>query len=217
MRLLIFGKQGAGKGTQAVRLAEHYQIPHISTGDMFRAAVREGTEFGRKAKEFMDAGELVPDEVVLGMVRERLALPDAADGFLLDGFPRTRPQAEGLREVVGDGGLDAVVELEVPTDAVVERISGRRVCADCGATYHVSQPPRHGWGRCDQCNGSHVIQRDDDTEDAVRRRLAIYERETAPLAEYYAAQRLLSRVDGLGDPDEVFVRMLAAVNGRTSP
>ncbi len=216
MRLLIFGKQGAGKGTQAVRLAEHFAIPHISTGDMFRLAVREGTEFGRKAKEFMDAGELVPDSVVLGMVRERLARPDAEEGFLLDGFPRTRPQAEGLREVVGTDGIDRVVELVVPTDAVVERISGRRVCADCGATYHVTSPPRAGWGTCDQCGGSQIVQRDDDTEDAVRRRLAIYERETAPLADYYAEQGLLVRVDGVGDPDEVFVRILTTVGGRTS-
>lgn len=216
MRLLIFGKQGAGKGTQAVRLAEHFSIPHISTGDMFRAAVREGTEFGRKAKEFMDAGELVPDSVVLGMVRERLARPDAEHGFLLDGFPRTLPQAHGLREVVGEDGLDRVIELAVPTEAVVERISGRRVCADCGATYHVTTPPRQGWGHCDQCGGSHVVQRDDDNELAVRRRLAIYERETAPLADYYADGNLLARVDGVGDPDEVFVRILTAVGGRTS-
>jgi adenylate kinase len=162
----------------------------------------------------MDAGELVPDDVVLGMVRERLAQPDAAKGFLLDGFPRTRPQAEGLAEVVGPGGLDAVVELEVPTDIVVGRISGRRVCQSCGATYHVSAPPVKGWDVCDVCGSGPIVQRDDDREDAVRRRLDIYEEETAPLGAWYAEQGLRVPVDGVGEPDDVFARILAALDGR---
>jgi adenylate kinase len=213
MRLLIFGKQGAGKGTQAARLADHFGIPHISTGDMFRAAVREGTAFGRKAKEYMDAGELVPDEVVLGMVEERLAQPDAAKGFLLDGFPRTMPQAQGLADVIGPGGLDAVVELDVPTDVVVDRISQRRICSQCGATYDVRTPPEGGWGTCDVCGKGPVVQRDDDREEAVRRRLDIYEQETAPLAGWYADQGLLVPVDGVGSPDEVFDRILTGLSG----
>jgi adenylate kinase len=217
MRLLIFGKQGAGKGTQAARLAAHYGIPHISTGDMFRAAVRAGTAFGRKAKEYMDAGDLVPDEVVLGMVQERLGEPDAETGFLLDGFPRTKAQAEGLADVVGADGLDAVVELVVPTDVVVDRISRRRVCQQCGTTYHEATPPKAGWDTCDSCGGGPVVQRDDDREEAVRRRLDLYEQETAPLAGWYADQGLLVPVDGVGHPDEVFERIragLARVDGR---
>jgi adenylate kinase len=215
MRLLIFGKQGAGKGTQAARLAERNGIPHISTGDMFRAAVRAGTAFGRKAKEYMDAGELVPDEVVLGMVQERLAEPDAARGFLLDGFPRTKAQAEGLAEVVGADGLDGVVELQVPTDVVVDRISRRRVCAQCGATYDADSPPEGGWDACDGCGGGPVVQRDDDREEAVRRRLDLYEQETAPLASWYADQGLLVPVDGVGTPDEVFARIEAGLAARS--
>jgi len=215
MRLLIFGKQGAGKGTQATRLADRYGIPHISTGDMFRAAVRAGTAFGRKAKEYMDAGELVPDEVVLGMVEERLAEPDAARGFLLDGFPRTKAQAEGLADVVGPGGLDAVIELQVPTDVVVDRISRRRVCAQCGTTYDAGSPPQGGWDACDNCGCGPVVQRDDDREEAVRRRLDLYEQETAPLASWYADQGLLVPVDGVGDPDDVFDRILAALAARS--
>jgi adenylate kinase len=214
MRLLIFGKQGAGKGTQAARLAAHHGIPHISTGDMFRAAVREGTAFGRKAKEYMDAGDLVPDEVVLGMVQERLAEPDAATGFLLDGFPRTKPQAEGLAGILGPGGLDAVVELLVPTDVVVDRISRRRVCLSCGATYEASSPPKGGWDVCDVCGKGPIVQRDDDREEAVRRRLDLYEQETAPLARWYADQGLLVPVDGVGSPDEVFARIEAGLDGR---
>jgi adenylate kinase len=217
MRLLIFGKQGAGKGTQATRLAEAHRIPHISTGDMFRAAVRDGTAFGRRAKEYMDAGELVPDEVVLGMVQERLAAPDAERGFLLDGFPRTKAQAEGLAEVVGPDGLDGVVELQVPTDVVVERISRRRVCAQCGATYDVGAPPAGGWDVCDTCGGGPIVQRDDDREEAVRRRLDLYEQETAPLASWYAEQGLLVPIDGEGTPDEVFERIqlgLSRLDGR---
>jgi adenylate kinase len=208
-RILILGKQGAGKGTQSTLIAERLGIPHISTGDMLRAAVRAGTEFGLQAKRYMDAGELVPDAVMLGMVGDRLAEPDAAAGFLLDGFPRTRVQAEGLAATLGQGALDAVVELDVPTDVVVERISSRRVCAACGA---VQTPESVGEGTCWSCAGRELVQRDDDTEVAVRRRLALYEEQTAPLVDYYRSQGLLATVDGDGDPSEVLDRILEAID-----
>src|ERR1043165_6975448 len=169
VRLLVLGKQGAGKGTQAVRIAAHYGAPHISTGDMFRAAVAAGTPFGIKAKEYMKRGELVPDDVVIGVVAERLAKDDAQDqGFVLDGSPRTRVQAGELGRLLGPGGLDAAIDIDVPTDVVIDRISGRRVCVTCGATYHVDHPPKVPW-ICDK-DGGEVVQRDDDKPEAVTRR-----------------------------------------------
>jgi adenylate kinase len=209
-RLLVLGKQGAGKGTQSAQLVERFGIPHISTGDMLRAALRDGTELGQRAKAFMDAGDLVPDDVILGMVEERLREPDAQGGFLLDGFPRTRVQAEGLAAVLGDRGLDAVVELDVPTDVVVERISSRRVCADCGT---VQTAESLAAGTCPNCGSSRLVQRDDDTEEAVRRRLALYEEQTAPLVDYYRDHGVLVTVDGDGDPAEVLDRILEALDG----
>ncbi|MGH8975187.1 MAG: adenylate kinase family protein, partial [Acidimicrobiia bacterium] len=179
-RYLLLGKQGAGKGTQAARLAAHCGVPHISTGDMFRAAVRNGSELGLRAQGYMQRGELVPDEVVIGVVAERLTEDDAVNrGFVLDGFPRTRSQAEELERVLYPEGLDAAVDIEVPTAEVVRRISGRRVCTRCGATYHVDAPPAEDW-RCDN-DGADVVQRDDDTEEAIMRRLDLYETETRPL------------------------------------
>jgi adenylate kinase len=210
VRLLVLGKQGAGKGTQAVRIAEHYGAPHISTGDMFREAAASGTPFGLKAKEYMTRGELVPDEVVIGVVAERLAQEDVLDhGFILDGFPRTRVQAEALRQLLGPDGLDAAVDIDVPTEVVIERISGRRVCSTCGATYHVNAPPKVDW-RCDRDDGD-VVQREDDTPEAVRRRLDLYERNTRPLLDFYEELGLLVPIDGDGDPDEVFGRILEGV------
>jgi adenylate kinase len=210
VRLLVLGKQGAGKGTQAVRIAEHYGAPHISTGDMFRAAAASGTPFGLKAKDFMTRGELVPDEVVIGVVAERLAKEDVLDhGFILDGFPRTRVQAEALQQLLGPDGLDAAVDIDVPTDIVIERISGRRVCATCGTPYHVNAPPKVD-GVCDK-DGGEVVQREDDTPEAVKRRLDVYERDTRPLLDLYAGLGLLVTVDGDGDPDDVFGRILYAV------
>jgi adenylate kinase len=212
VRLLVFGRQGAGKGTQAVRLAERYGVPHISTGDMLRAAVKEGTEFGLRAKEIMDAGQLVPDEVMLGVISERLAEPDAAAGWLLDGFPRTQQQGKDLVTLVGEDGIDLAIDLEVPEDVVVDRISSRRVCAECGAIYSTSTPPSSPWS-CDKCGGE-VVQRDDDTEAAVRERLAIYAEQTLPAVAWFGDQGLLATVDGTGDVDDVTERLVDAIAAR---
>jgi len=211
VRLIIFGRQGAGKGTQCVRLALHYDVPHISTGDMLRAAVRDGTEFGLKAKEFMDAGKLLPDDIMVGLVAERLAQPDATKGWLLDGFPRTPGQAEALAEVTADAPFDVAVNLDVPEDVVIARISSRRVCEDCGAIYSTDHPPTSPW-TCDKCGGN-VVQRDDDTEDAVKKRLADYLAQTAPLIDYFADRHQLVTVDGNDQPDVVFERLTSAVDG----
>jgi adenylate kinase len=210
VRLLVLGKQGAGKGTQAVRIARHYGVPHISTGDMFRAAAASRTPFGLKAKEFMKRGELVPDDIVIGVVAERLAKDDVVDeGFVLDGFPRTRVQAEELQRLLGPGGLDAAIDIDASTDVVIERISGRRVCRTCGATYHVDKPPKVSW-LCDK-DGGDVVQREDDEPEAIKRRLELYERETGPLLDFYEGLGLLATVDGVGDPDDVFNRIVDAV------
>jgi adenylate kinase len=210
VRLLVLGKQGAGKGTQAVLIARHYGVPHISTGDMFRAASAARTPFGLKAKEFMKRGELVPDDIVIGVVAERLAKDDAVDdGFVLDGFPRTRMQAEELQRLLGPGGLDAAVDIDVATDVVLRRLSGRRVCRTCGATYHVDKPPKVDW-LCDR-DGGNVVQREDDMPEAINRRLELYEQETGPLLDFYAGLGLLVTVDGVGELDEVFDRILDSV------
>ena len=211
VRLLVLGKQGAGKGTQAVRIAGHFGAPHISTGDMFRAAAAAGTPFGLKAKEFMGRGELVPDDVVIGVVAERLAKDDALEyGFVLDGFPRTRVQAEELQRLLGPGGLEAAVDISVPTEVVLNRISGRRVCRSCGATYHVDAPPQVPW-ICDR-DGGDVVQREDDKPESVKRRLELYEKDTRPLLEFYAGLGLLATIDGVGDPDQVFGRILLGID-----
>ena len=213
-RLLILGKQGAGKGTQAVRLSRHYVVPHISTGDTFRQAVRSGSEFGQKAKQYLDVGELVPDELVIGMVRERLTRSDTSHrGFVLDGFPRTVPQAEALEDMLAPNGLHLAVNIEIDTGMVLARLAGRRVCVDCGANYSVIDNPPRVPGLCDVCGGE-VVQRDDDTEGAIRRRLELYDRETAPLIAWYAERQLLTRIDGLGTPDEVTERIVLEVDRR---
>lgn len=214
VRLVVFGRQGAGKGTQAVRLAARYGVPHVSTGDMLRAAVRGGTEFGLKAKEIMDAGQLVSDEVMLGLVSERLSQPDAVNGWLLDGFPRTPRQAQDLLAMDAAGRIDLAVNLEVPEDVVVGRISSRRVCSNCGAIYSVDSPPTHNW-TCDQCGGE-VVQRDDDTEDSVRKRLSLYNEQTAPLLAWFDEQGLLAEVDGVGDPDAITAKLVAVIDERIS-
>lgn len=211
VRLVLLGRQGAGKGTQAIRLAEHFTVPHISTGDMLRAAVAVGTEFGRKAKMVMDAGHLVSDEIMVGVVDERLHEPDTLErGYILDGFPRTEAQAVALTDITADHTLDVVLNLDVPEDVVLERITKRRVCVTCGQIYSVDAPPKVGW-ICD-IDGGEVVQRDDDTEAAVRRRLELYAAETWPLVSYYDEQGLLAPIDGLGSPDEVFARLLAAID-----
>lgn len=212
-RLVLLGKQGAGKGTQCVRLARHYVVPHISTGDLFRAAVKEGTEAGQRAKEFMDAGELIADEVVVEVVRERLEQNDTGHrGFILDGFPRTAFQAEELAKIIAPRDLDLVINLEVPTETVQQRLAGRRVCVDCAANYSVDSPPKVDW-TCDVCGGE-VVQRPDDTEAAIERRLKLYEQETQPLIEWYRQRDMLVTADGIGRPDEVTSRLIRAIDRR---
>jgi adenylate kinase len=213
LRLILLGPPGAGKGTQAARIAEDYDIPHIATGDIFRANVKQGTELGRKAKEYMDAGELVPDEVVIGMVRDRLDEDDAREGFLLDGFPRTVPQAEALQELLLELGrpIDVVIRYAIDDEEVVRRISGRRTCEDCGATYHVEVDPPEQAGVCDRC-GSEVVQREDDREEVVRNRLDVYHRETQPLEFFFWERKLLRDVAAVGDPSEVTERTFDALD-----
>jgi adenylate kinase len=211
-RLVLLGKQGAGKGTQAVRISEHYDIAHFSTGDLFRELARLQTEFGLKAKQFMDAGELVPDETVIGVVKEALAAGGPlGEGFVLDGFPRTRPQAEQFEQILDGRPLDVVISLEVPLEIVLDRISGRRVCVDCQRVYHVNLPPIAHW-ICDTCGGE-VVQRDDDTEDAVERRLRAYEQDTVPILDFYRTiGKLVKEVDGVGSGGAVFGRIIGEID-----
>jgi adenylate kinase len=210
-RLVLLGKQGAGKGTQATRVADRYAIPHLSTGDMFREQAALGTAFGLEAKRYMDAGELVPDEIVVGVVEECLAPGGPlGDGFVLDGFPRTLHQARELDRVLGGHPLDVVINIDVPREIVLDRLAGRRVCESCQRVYHVNMPPAHDW-TCDTCGGR-VVQRDDDTEEAIDRRLELYERETVPIIEYYREHAHLQVVDGIGEGDEVYDRILKVVD-----
>ena len=195
MKLIFLGPPGAGKGTQAVRIAEENGIAHISTGDMLRAEIRGGTPLGKQAKALIDAGELVPDDVIIAMVRERVKQPDCEKGFLFDGFPRTIAQAEALSDICD---IDCVVNIDVPDERLVDRISGRRMCPDCGAAYHVST---YGSTAC-TCGGK-LYQRDDDTAETVKNRLSVYKKQTQPLIEYYAAKSLLATVDGDRGVDEV--------------
>lgn len=215
-RLVMLGRQGAGKGTQCVRLSRHFVVPHISTGDMLRASVKAGTEVGRRAKDYMDRGELLPDEVMVEVVDHQLNRSDTTHrGFILDGFPRTVAQAEALAGIVqASGGLDVVIDLDVPEAIVLDRLASRRVCVDCGANYSVSQPPKNGWV-CDECGGD-VVQRADDTPDAIQRRLDLYERETSPLTDWYRNAGLLEVVDGLGEADSVTDRLIAVIDGRAA-
>jgi adenylate kinase len=215
-RLVLLGRQGAGKGTQCARLSRHYVVPHISTGDMLRAAVREGTEFGRKAEEYMHAGELLPDDIMVGIVDERLERDDTRTrGFVLDGFPRTVNQAEALLEITSPRGINVVIDLEVPRDIVLARLASRRLCNDCGTNYSVDLPPKYDMV-CDVCGGD-VVQRDDDTEKAIAQRLALYDRETAPLIEWFQARGLLDVVDGTGHPDDVTDRLVRTIDRRREP
>lgn len=210
IRIVIFGRQGAGKGTQSARLAQHYGAPHISTGDMLREAAAAGRPLGLEAKQYIDDGRLMPDEIMLGVVGERLAEPDvSANGFLLDGFPRTLHQAEALLELTP---VDVAVNIDVPESVVLERISSRRVCEGCGRIYSLSEPPARDW-TCDTC-ASPVVQRDDDTPEAVRERLAAYKARTEPAIALFADRGLLVRVDGMGLPDVVADRLLAAIDDR---
>jgi adenylate kinase len=213
VRMVILGKQGAGKGTQCVQLARHYVVPHISTGDMFRGAMKQGTEMGKLAKLFVDDGKLVPDEVVIGIVAERLAEKDARSrGFILDGFPRTVHQAEALTKLLKPVGLDIVIDLEVDTGLVLDRLASRRVCASCGANYSVQKPPKVGWV-CEHCGGD-VVQRHDDKPEAIKMRLDLYESQTAPLIDFYTVEALLFGVDGSQPMDLVFNQIVTASDHR---
>ncbi|MGH9300600.1 MAG: adenylate kinase [Acidimicrobiales bacterium] len=212
-RLVILGKQGAGKGTQCVRLSHHFVVPHVSTGDIFRAASRSDGKLGREAREYMSSGELVPDAIVLQVVADRLSQDDARTrGFVLDGFPRTVAQAEGLDAMLAPGGVDLVVDLDLPTAVALRRLAGRRTCSACGANYSVERPPSINW-TCDICGGE-VVQRADDTEAAIRRRLDLYERQTEPLIQWYLERDRLVVVNGMGDPDDVMARLVAAIERR---
>jgi len=214
VRLVILGRQGSGKGTQCVRLSRHFVVPHISTGDMLRAAVREGTPLGKMAKAIIDAGGLVNDEIMVGLVRERLSAEDAHErGFILDGFPRTVAQAIALDEIGGDRGVELAIDLEVPREVVLSRLSARRVCRDCGANYQATGRDPRPW-TCDNCGGD-VVQRDDDTSEAINIRLDLYETQTQPLIEYYGRTSRLVAVEGTGTPDEVFDRLTRAVEKRS--
>ncbi len=215
MRIVLLGSPGSGKGTQAEFLTRHFGIPQVSTGDMLRAAVREGSELGRRAKSIMDAGELVPDDLMVALVRERLARPDCEGGFVLDGFPRTIPQAEALHDT--GTGLDAAVEVTVDDEEIVRRMSGRRVHPASGRVYHVEHRPPRVEG-CDDETGEPLVQRDDDREETVRNRLAVYRKQTAPVAGYYRERadrgRLrFARIDGAGEVEEVRARLLEALAG----
>ena len=205
MKLLIMGRPGAGKGTQAANIKEYYNIPHISTGDMFRAAIKNETKLGLLAKSFMDKGLLVPDEVTIGIVQERLLEDDCKNGFLLDGFPRTIAQAEALEIFLTANNikLDAVLDINVPAEILVRRMVGRRVCKGCGATFHVEFNAPKVEGICDVC-GTPLIQRADDTEETATNRLSVYDNNTAPLLEFYAKQNILKTVNGDQPLDKVF-------------
>lgn len=204
-RLILMGPPGCGKGTQAKMLEERYNIPQLSTGDMLRTAVREGTKVGLEAKRFMDAGELVPDVVITGVMRERMSKSDCANGYILDGFPRTLAQAEALDKMLIEMGqpLTASIALVVPDDEVVTRLSGRRQCTKCGTGYHVEFNPPKKQGVCDKC-GSALYQRDDDNEITIRERLKIYHAQTSPLIAYYSGKRLMHEVNGVGSIQEIF-------------
>lgn len=204
MNIVLFGPPGAGKGTQAKELAKHYNIPHISTGDILRANVREGTKLGMKAKEYMDKGELVPDEVLIGIIRDRLQQPDCKDGYMLDGYPRTIPQAEALQDILKKIGkpLEVVLNIDVPDDELIGRLSGRRMCS-CGESYHLIFNLPLKEGTCDSCGGK-LYQRDDDKEEVVRQRLEVYAAKTKPLIDYYSDRGILVNIYGTGSVEDVF-------------
>jgi len=212
VRLVLVGPPGAGKGTQAEFIAAHLAVPKISTGDIFRANVAGGTPLGVEAKRYMDAGQLVPDEITINMVRERLAEPDAADGFLLDGFPRTVPQAVALDKMLANlgTGLDIVLELVVDEDEVIRRLSGRRTCRGCGKIWHVEFDPPSREGTCDRC-GAELFQREDDKPETIAERLRVYARDTAPLVDYYGGQGKLVGIDATGPVEDVTVRAIDAL------
>lgn len=205
MKIIMLGAPGAGKGTQADKICAKYNIPHISTGDIFRANIKNNTELGRKAKEYMDKGLLVPDELVVDLVVDRVKADDCSKGYVLDGFPRTIPQAEALDEALSSMGekVDFAINVEVPDENIINRMSGRRACVTCGATYHIVYAPTKAEGICDKC-GSELILRDDDKPETVKKRLDVYHDQTQPLIDYYTAKGVLKEVDGTQDMEKVF-------------
>ena len=205
MKIIMLGAPGAGKGTQAKRIAEKYNIPHISTGDIFRANIKNETELGKKAKTYMDQGLLVPDELVVDLVVDRVAQEDAKNGYVLDGFPRTIPQAEALDEALEkiNDKVDYAIDVDVPDSNIINRMAGRRACVSCGGTYHIKYNPTKTEGICDACGGQ-LILRDDDKPETVEKRLNVYHEQTQPLIEYYTKKSILKSVDGTKDMDEVF-------------
>jgi adenylate kinase len=213
-RVILLGAPGAGKGTQSKLLAQNLGVPHIATGDMFRAAKAAGTSMGLRAKEYMDQGELVPDDVTIGVIEERLQAPDAQDGYILDGFPRTAVQAEALNKLLARLGqrLDAVLKLTVPQPELLRRLTGRRVCPNCGANYHLDSAPPKVAGVCDHC-GATLQQRDDDSEATVAHRLDVYDKNTRPLIAYYEKMGLLHRIDGTQAIDAVHQALVEAARG----
>ena len=210
MKIIMLGAPGAGKGTQAKQIAAKYEIPHISTGDIFRATLKNGTELGKKAKVYMDQGLLVPDELTCDLVMDRIAQEDCARGFVLDGFPRTILQAEALTKALNNIGqaMDYAIDVEVPDENIVNRMSGRRACLNCGSTYHIVYNPTKTEGVCDVC-GSQTVLREDDKPETVQKRLAVYHEQTQPLIDYYKKQNILKTVDGTKSMDEVFSDIVA--------
>ena len=211
MKIIMLGAPGAGKGTQAKMLADKYGIPHISTGDIFRANIKQGTELGKKAKAYIDSGALVPDELTVDLVIDRIGAEDCENGYILDGFPRTLNQAEKLTEALAESGnIDCAVNVDVPDDAIVERMSGRRVCPSCGASYHIVNIPTKVEGICDRC-GAEVIQRPDDAAETVLKRLEVYHDQTQPLIDYYKGLEREVDIDGTGSMEQVFRDIVAAL------
>ena len=209
MKIIMLGAPGAGKGTQAKKIAEKYQIPHISTGDIFRSNIKEGTELGMKAKAYMDQGGLVPDELTIGMLMDRIQKDDCKNGYVLDGFPRTIPQAESLTNALNERNqkIDYAVNVDVPDENIVNRMSGRRACLSCGATYHIVYKPSKVEGICDVC-GDKLVLRDDDKPETVKNRLSVYHEQTQPLIEYYSGKGVLKEVDGTQPMDDVFAAIV---------
>ena len=212
MKIIMLGAPGAGKGTQAKQIAAKYQIPHISTGDIFRANIKNGTELGKKAKEYMDQGLLVPDELTCDLVMDRIGQEDCANGFVLDGFPRTIPQAESLDAALSKIGqkMDFAIDVDVPDSHIVKRMSGRRACLSCGATYHIVASPPKKEGICDAC-GKELVLRDDDKPETVQKRLDVYHEQTQPLIDYYKKQGILHSVDGTQPMEDVFANIDAII------